>query len=304
MRILVTGANGLLGQKLLDKLLNRKGVTVLGVSASANRNPHLPQESFAQADITDMPHFAAIAQRFHPTHIVHAAAMTSVERCEQQQERCLEVNVVATEKIATFCQEQQIHLTFLSTDFVFDGIAGPYRENDAPRPCNNYGISKQEAEKRILASGAQAAILRTILVYGVIADKGRSNIVLWVKDNLSRGDSISVVCDQWRMPTWVDDLADACIRSMERQATGIYHISSDTMFSILEIAEQVACYWNLDKTLIRPVTARELGQDQNRPRTTGFYLEKAKTDLGFYPTPLVESFNIIEKQLLIFQSHE
>lgn len=304
MRILITGANGLLGQKLADMLQAYVGGSVLCMSKSSNRNPSLKQANFLSFDLTDFSRFMEGVQAFQPTHIIHTAAITSVEACEQEPEQCERINVLLSEQIAQYCKENNIHLTFLSTDFVFDGTAGPYAEGDATNPCNRYGKSKLDAERRILQTGCRTAILRTILVYGVIADRKRSNIVLWVKNALTKGENISVVSDQWRMPTWVDDLARACILASEREAEGIFHISGNELFSILEIAQQVASFWKLDTSLISPVTARDIGQEFNRPKKTGFSIKKAQDLLGYRPTPFLDSLKEIEQQLATIKYHE
>ncbi|GHE23667.1 SDR family oxidoreductase [Sphingobacterium griseoflavum] len=295
--ILVTGSNGFLGQKLVDKLTFEGGYTVVATSKGPNRNPNKEGYTFVQGDLNEEGLLSSLLAMYTPTHIIHTAAMTSVEACEKNRELCEATNVTLVKRLASCCLENNIHLTFLSTDFVFDGKAGPYREEDTPNPCNNYGQSKLAAEQAIWASGCQAAILRTILVYGHIQDPSRSNFVSWVREKLSSAQTITVVKDQWRMPTWVDDLADACIIAASKKAKGTYHISGDTLMSILEIALEVAAYWELDKRYIKPIAADEIGQGENRPRKTGFIIRKATDELGFRPTPLALSFRAIEKQL-------
>lgn len=297
MRILITGSNGFLGQKIIEKIANRPDLNLLGISKTKNRNPFLPEGDFRQIDITDFKSLTDELEIFKPTHIIHTAAITSVEACEADKEKSKLVNVTTTEKIASYCKTSGCHLTFLSTDFVFDGIEGLYKEEDATAPCNAYGHSKVEAEQRVIQSGCKFAVLRTILVYGVIADKNRSNLILWAKNKLSNSEQISVVNDQWRMPTWVDDLADACILAFEKDAQGIFHISSDQLYSILEIVHEAADFWKLDKTLITPVSAESIGQASNRPRKTGFILAKAKNELAFEPTPLIRTLEIMDEQL-------
>lgn len=303
MRVLITGSNGFLGQKFIEKYIDHEGITILGISKSKNRNICLPEENFQQVDIKDFEALLNIFNTFKPTHIIHTAAITSVEACEDESDNCERVNVLTTEKIAEYCNRTGSHLTFISTDFVFDGKNGPYREDDPTSPCNAYGRSKVEAEQRIIQTGCNHAILRTILVYGVIADKNRSNIVLWAKNKLSQSETISVVNDQWRMPTWVDDLADACMLAAEKRAQGVFHISSNQLFSILEIVQQVAKLWNLNADLIKPISAKAIGQAHNRPQKTGFILTKAEKELAFLPTPLLRSFEIMKQQLERFETY-
>lgn len=296
-RILVTGSNGFLGHKLTEYILQHPEYELCCTSASLNRNPQNTGYRYEQLNLVDLQGLASLIEDFKPSHIIHSAALSSVEVCENDPELCQAVNVRSTAFLAELCKEQNIHLTFLSTDFVFDGQEGPYSEEATCNPINAYGQSKLDAENAILSSGCPAAILRTILVYGVIADRKRSNLVLWAKSKLEAGEAIKAVCDQWRMPTWVDDLANACLLAMEKSAKGIYHISSDTLYSVKEVVEQVADFWKLDKALVGSVSAAEIGQATNRPRKTGFILNKAMRELGYRPTPLNESFERIEQQI-------
>jgi len=300
-RVLLTGSNGFLGQKFTDLVLQRKNIELCCTSNSENRNPNNIGYEFIKLDLLDFEGLERLIHRFQPTHIVHTAAMTSVEACEQDPDYCQELNVHVVSKIAALCKQEDIHLTFLSTDFVFDGENGPYDELSATNPRNAYGQSKLDAEQAVIESGCRATILRTILVYGIIADKNRSNLVLWAKSKLENKEAIKVVSDQWRMPTWVDDLAMACLLSIEKNAEGIYHISSDKMYTILEAVEELADYWNFDKSLISAISAAEIGQAENRPRKTGFILDKAKKDLGFTPTPFKTTLAAIEQQFKYFR---
>lgn len=299
MRILLTGSNGFLGQKVSELLFkHHDNITILGLSKSANRNPYLrTEDQFIQADLTDFSRLLQILHDFAPTHILHTAALTHVEQCEQNPTLAKFVNIESSAVLAEYAANFKAHLTFISTDFVFDGRNGPYRETDPTNPVNNYGKTKELAEQIIQQKKPNAAILRTILVYGIIPDRGRSNVVLWAKSNLESNTKINVVNDHWRMPTWVDDLAQACIRAMELNAGGIYHISGEEMMSVYETVLKVADFWKLDKALINPIPASTIEQADNRPRTTGFVLDKAKNELHYTPTPFLKSLAYIWEQL-------
>ncbi|MBE8720140.1 SDR family oxidoreductase [Sphingobacterium pedocola] len=296
-RILLTGSNGFLGQKLTDFIVQKTDYSLLCTSKSANRNPNIKGYNYVQLSLINQKELATLIDTYSPTHIVHTAATTSVEACENNWEECKQLNTDTVQFLAEICEKKNIHLTFLSTDFVFDGKEGTYLETAPTNPCNAYGKSKVAAEQKIIQSGCKAAILRTILVYGVIADKNRSNLILWAKNKLQDNEVIRVVQDQWRMPTWVDDLANACLLAVQKNAVGIYHISGDEMYSILDIVYKVADHWSLNIDLITPVTAEEIGQADNRPKKTGFVLDKAKKELGFTPTSLANSLAEIDKQL-------
>jgi len=298
-RVLITGSNGLLGQKLTDLLSRDQQQLLCCTSKNPNRNPNQNGYQFAQVDLLNRSEIESLLATFKPTHIIHTAAITSVEACEAQPDLCRKLNVDVVAWLADWCKKENSHLTFISTDFVFSGTEENYRyaENDTVAPVNAYGQSKVDAENAIHQSGCRAAILRTILVYGVIADRNRSNLVLWAKAQLEHKNTIRVVSDQWRMPTWVDDLAQATQSAASQDAQGIFHISGPEYMSILQIAELVAAYWNLDKQLIVPIHADDIGQRHNRPRSTGFTLEKAQQHLNFQPTPIQTAFEEIDAQI-------
>ncbi len=301
MRIYITGSNGFLAQKFCEIIKKEDfDYTTLGVSKSINRNSFLTDIDFQQLDLTNFDELFKSLDSFKPTHILHAAAMTAVEGCEENREEAFTLNVALTEYLAKYCSDNQTHLTFLSTDFVFDGLNGPYAEDDAVAPLNYYGETKVLAEKAIGLAGCNAAVLRTILVYGAIPDKGRSNLVLWAKGQLELGNTIRVVEDQWRMPTWVDDLANACLSVIKRQSKGVFHISGEEMMSIQEAVLLLADTYGFDRELISPISAKEIGQDNNRPRKTGFCLDKAKAEFDFQPTSFLDSLTYICEQLKMY----
>ncbi|WP_282637652.1 SDR family oxidoreductase [Sphingobacterium thalpophilum] len=296
-KILVTGSNGFLGQKVVDLLSKASQYEVVAISKSANRNPYQEGYDFSQVDLLDkdsVDHFLS-AHVFDA--IIHTAAMTSVEACEADKTACQRLNVDLVETLASYCAKNNTQLIHLSTDFVFDGKKGSlYIEDDIPNPQSEYGKSKYASEQILLKTHCRFAILRTILVYGINADHNRSNLVLWAKGKLSQGEAIKVVNDQWRMPTFVDDLAHACQLAIERKAQGIFHISGSELMSISEAVYQIADYWKLDTTLISEISAASIGQADNRPRQTGFDGNKSKKELGYVPTPFRKSLEIIDKQ--------
>ena len=177
---------------------------------------------------------------------------------------------------------------YISTDFIFDGISGPYLESDLPGPVNYYGSSKLGAEKSVMESKLPWCIIRTVLVYGNILVGNRSNMVSWVQNNLSQGKPIQVVSDQWRTPTYVEDLAKGILLAIENKAKGIYHISGEELLTPYDMAMATAAYLALDINLIEKVTASIFVQAAKRPAKTGFIIDKAKNELGFRPLSFKE----------------
>ena len=190
------------------------------------------------------------------------------------------------------------HLIHLSTDFIFDGEKGTeYSETDIPNPQSYYAHSKYESEKIVQKSKIRWAIARTIIIYGIVDNMSRSNIVLWAKEALTEGQKINVVDDQFRAPTLAEDLADGCILIIDKGATGIYNLSGKETMSILELVYKVADFWKLDKSLITPSKSNILNQAAKRPAYTGFILDKAKHDLGYNPHSFIEGLEMLDRQL-------
>lgn len=295
-KVLITGSNGLLGQKLLDQLRNNNAYNVIATAKGEDR--YLEQGyTYESLDVTNRDEVIAIMEKYKPDHVIHTAAMTNVDACESNKELCKKLNVDAVQYFIQACQQTGAHFIHLSTDFIFDGADGPYDENAKANPLSYYGQTKLESEELLINSNIDYAILRTIIVFGVVKDMSRSNIVLWAKGALENGQKINVVDDQYRNPTLAEDLATICILAMEKRAKGIYNASGKDFMSVLEIVERVADFWKLDKSLITPISAETLNQTAKRPVKTGFILDKSVKELGYNPHSFEEGLEIVNKQL-------
>jgi dTDP-4-dehydrorhamnose reductase len=296
MKILVTGANGLLGQKLSALLINDRSVTAVLTARERLVFP-APGAAFKRMDITDAIAVRSVIGEVAPDVVINTAAMTMVDQCETQQDLCWKNNVNAVENLIEACSAQNAHLIHVSTDFIFDGSHGPLDENEKPNPVNFYGKSKAAAEKLLIDSEISWAILRTVLVFGITSDLSRSNIVLWVKENLEKGKSIKVVNDQWRTPTLAEDLAMGCYLAAKKSAKGIYNISGKDFMTPFDIAIATAEFFKLDKSLIIPADSTTFTQPAKRPAKTGFIIEKARKELGYEPHSFKEGIAILAKQI-------
>ncbi len=237
------------------------------------------------------------AERTAPDVIIHAGAMTQADDCERSKDACWMVNVTATRYLLQGAEKAGAFFLFLSTDFVFDGLSGPYKEDDAVNPVNYYGASKVAAERIVKQAKVPWAIARTVLVYGVADDPRRSNIITWVKSNLEQKKKLKVVNDQWRTPTLVQDLAEGCKRIIDKKAEGIFHLSGKDMLTPYDMAMQVANYLNLDTKLFEKVDASSFKQPAQRPAKTGFVIDKAERELGFAPRSFEEGLKLVIEQL-------
>ncbi len=301
-KILITGSNGLLGQNIVHQLLQRKDVDFLATSKGENRISSLAKNNYQPLDITDKKAVETLVNQYQPDVIINTAAMTNVDACEDHKEQCWEMNVNAVQYLVDASKKHQVHLIHLSTDFVFDGKNGPYKEDDTPNPLSYYGKSKYEAEQIIQNSGLQNwAIARTIIVYGVVEKMSRSNVVLWAKSALEKGEPINVVDDQFRSPTHASDLAKGCIAIADKTAQGIYHISGKEQMSILELVYRVADFYQLDKSIITPIKSATLNQKAHRPPVTGFILDKARKDLNYSPMSFEEGLKKTNEELFLLK---
>ena len=298
MKILITGSNGLLGQKLIYALSDRTDISLIACARGENRITKKKGYLYESCDLSDELTVTAIVKKHQPDCIIHTAAMTNVDACELDPISCRKYNVDAVEYLVNACKEFKTHFINISTDFVFDGTSGPYSEEDAANPLSVYAQSKMDGEKIVMESGLPWTTLRTMIIYGVTDDKQRSNIVLWTKKSLEEGQFINVINDQFRGPTLAEDLADACIVAATKKIKGLFHVSGKEVISILEIAERVADFFDLDKKFIQPITTASLKQPAARPLKTGFIISKAERELNFHPRSLEEGLGIISEQLL------
>ena len=275
-KILITGSNGLLGQKLVNLFSQAQSVEVVALSRGTNRNDTAKNYTYYAVDITDTNTLVDCIIKEKPDYIINCAAMTNVDQCEREKETCDLINVKAVKVLVSLAKEQEIHLIHISTDFIFDGKNGPYKEDAKPNPINYYGESKLKAEALIIDSGIDYTILRTILVFGLVDNMAKNNIVLWVKESLEAKKEITIVDDQYRMPTFVDDLADACMLAIEQNAQGIFNVSTNELLSIYQITLQIAEVYQLDASYIKSISTSQLNQLAKRPAKTGFDLEKSQ----------------------------
>lgn len=289
MKILVTGANGLVGKKLTRKLASNKNLEVIATSLKKIyvEGATTFTSNLLNADINHM------VDDIHPDIIVHCAALSSPDACEVDRFACHRMNVELAKKIVSACIDYHVHLIFLSTDFVFDGTKGNYLEDDDPNPVNYYGESKLEAEKLITTSGVSSTIVRTSLVYGFEPKLSRPNILTRVIDNLEKGKAYKVPSDQIRTPTYAEDLAWALEQVCLNQITGTFHVSGQEVTTVADFAKQVARAFNLDENLINPVSSSELNEAAPRPRNTSLQLNKFKSAINYNPTPIELALNKI-----------
>lgn len=268
MKILVTGANGLLGNAVC-KILKEQSIEFVKLTRQI-------------LDLSDYNKSLKYFSENVYTHIINAAAMTNVDLCETEKEKCYNDNVKTVKNILSCSHARLIHV---STDFVFDGTIGNLKEDAEVKPINYYGKCKLEAEQ-IVAQYPNTIILRTQLVHG----PAKKNIISWVKESLEQKKEISLLIDQLRCPTYVDDLAIACVNAAKLNASGLYHVAGKDTISPYLLAVEVAKYFKLDKKYLKKIDSETLNQTAKRPLKTTFNIEKAILELNYNPRSIKDSF--------------
>lgn len=279
-KVLITGGNGLLGRVLRTTLSQHQFdviATGKGSDVMINHN-HIYEEM----DVTVQESCEIIFNKHQPDFIINTAALTDVDKCEKENDLCRSINTHSILHFMPFVQRNDVHFIHISTDFVFDGLDGPYQETDFCNPINFYGLSKLEAEKIITTNNLKYTILRTSLVYG--KNDNKFNFATWVKDNLENGEQLHIVDDQYRTATFIDDLVDAILKVIQKKKYGVYHISSGEVLSIYQIVCNIVECYGLDVSMVNRIKSQELNQFAKRPLNSSLVIKKAIKELDFSPT--------------------
>lgn len=295
-KVLITGANGLLGQKLVDIYAN-KDVDFYPTARGECRHPLKNSLQYHSMDITNKEQVMEVIQNIKPDCIINTAAMTNVDECESKKEACLDLNVHAVQYLVDAANAVNAHFIHLSTDFIFDGKNGPYKEEAIPNPLSFYGESKWKGEKIVQEQCATWSIARTVLVYGLVHDMSRSNIVLWAKGALEEKKEINVVDDQYRTPTLAEDLANGVYLIENSKSEGVFNISGKDFMNIYELVERVAKHFNLSMENVSKIKSDTLNQAAKRPPVTGFDLTKSRNILGYVPHTFEEGIQKLMEQM-------
>ncbi|MDZ7332155.1 MAG: dTDP-4-dehydrorhamnose reductase [candidate division KSB1 bacterium] len=296
-KLVITGVNGLLGQKLLERSVSH--YEVMGIDLHEAPFQTKVKFTYRQLDLTKRRLVKQALAEFQPHYLINTAAMTDVDGCETQKEQCWKINVEAMDHIIQAVRRLGTKIVHLSTDYVFDGKSGPYVETDTPEPLGYYGKSKLASENLLIASGLEHAIVRTMVLYGH-GIQTRPNFVTWVIEKLNKGETVQVVTDQISNPTLADDLAEAILRIIERRKWDLFHICGSELIDRYHFALKIAEVFDLNQELIEPTTTAKLGQAATRPLKSGFIITKAQTELGIQMSDVTTGLKKLKKQLKRF----
>ena len=294
-KVLILGSNGLLGQSLV-KIFNR-GYEVYGCSLEKeNYNTKNSPSLYFPLNITVRNDIRAFFSKYQPDIIINAAAFTDVDKCEKEKSLCWMTNVKGIENILEACETFSPVFIQISSDYIFNGRSGLYKEIDEPDPLGHYGFCKLAAEKTVKASDFEYIIARTMILYGN-GEKIKSNFVTWILDKLKKGEQIPIVNDQRGNPTFVDDLSEAIYRLIKKEAYGTFHISGRESCSRYEFALKIAEVFELNHELIKEVSTEELKQTAHRPSDTSFVLHKLSNTINWLPSDVEGGLKKLKNQL-------
>jgi dTDP-4-dehydrorhamnose reductase len=292
MKILVTGASGLLGSKVAELAFSE------GHEVYSAFNQHtINHGSPVRMDLTDLDSCRRVFENIRPEAVVHSAALTNVDLCEVEKETAWRINVYGTELIARLCKEFNCFMVFISTDYVFNGERGLYSEEDQPDPINYYGYTKLKAEEAVRSILNDYCIVRTSVIFGSKPAAGKINFALWILESLKQKRRINVVVDQINSPTLNTNLAEAILEILDRKLMGLYHIAGATPISRYDFACLLAEEFKLERELIQPTTSDKINWIAKRPKNASLNVAKAQRNLKKKPLDIRDAIRILREEL-------
>ena len=294
-KVLITGSNGLLGQTLVK--IFRNDYFVIGCDLTGSSfNTRFPENEYFQLDLTRREKVQKNLLEIKPDIVINTAAFTDVDKSEEKRDLCWTTNVRTVEILVESVSDFSPVFVQISTDYVFDGKSGAYRETSKTNPVSYYGQTKLAAEKVVRSSNLEYIIARTMVLYGN-GEKVRNNFVTWVIQQLKSGNKIKVVNDQRGNPTLVDDLSEAIKKLIEKEEYGIFHVSGRDVCSRYEFAQKIIEVFDLDRKLMEEVEGSLFNQAAPRPVNSSFILDKLSNTLDWLPGGLEESLSKLKAQL-------
>lgn len=284
MRLFVTGVGGQLGSEICTLSKHENFGTYL------KEHENLSNTEYIKLDVTKREKVFDTIKKIRPDWIIHCAAITDIDLCEEQNKVAWLVNVEGTKNIIDTSKIVGANVLYVSTDYIFDGRQGMYKENDKPNPLNYYGKTKLEGE-RIVQSLSRFIIVRSAVIYS----RNKPNFVLWVLDKLKSGE-VSIVTDQTNSPTLSTDLADSILKLIEKDVTGVYHAAGDDRISRYDFAIKIAEAFDFDKRLIVPIKTVQLNQKALRPRDSSLDTSKIKS-LGITFSNINDALKKLKRQM-------
>lgn len=293
-RILLVGATGMLGQRVIQHFLKDDNIELL--ACSVDEKYYDDSVNYVSADITKRDEIKKVVYDFYPDFIVNTAAFTNVDLSEKERELAWKINVKGVEHLAEAARVLDSYVIHMSTDYVFDGLYGPYDERSVPNPQGYYARTKLASENALRISGATYTVLRTNILFGP-AKYGRPDFVKWVINSLTSGKQINIVTDQIGNPTYLDDVVQGMLKIIQYRKPGIYNIAGRDILSRYDFTLMIADFFKLDKSFINKILTADLNQPAKRPLKSGLITLKAETELDFKPHTILEALGLMKQEL-------
>jgi dTDP-4-dehydrorhamnose reductase len=289
--ILVIGGSGLLGSRLIELL----AADVNNISATYFSNKIVQKKCKTfQLDITDSHKVDKVIKRIQPEIVINAAAKRNTRYCEKNPDEAYKVNVVGTRNIVNACKTINAKLVFISSDQVFDGTKGKYREEDKVNPLNTYGKQKAMAEKIIKDNLDNWLIIRASYICGWL--RGSDNFISWVIDELNSGCEIQISYDQFVTPIHIENFVDILIKLLEKDKRGIYHVGDGECLTKYEFVKRIKETFRFDEAIIKPISSEALNQDTVRPKNNCLDLSKIKNELDFSKYSIKNGLELMKEE--------
>lgn len=292
MKLLITGASGLLGTKLCETALRNKHEVY---SAYSQHKPAYGTP--VELNILNLKDQQRVLEKIKPEAVIHSAALTNVDRCEQERELAWKTNFEATAHLAQLCRKHDVFLMYVSTDYVFDGEKGMYEEKDKPAPVNHYGLTKLKGEEAVQTLD-NYCIVRGSVIYGSTPSTGKTNFALWLIDKLQNKENVKIATDQWNSPTLNVNMAQMTIEATERRVKGILHTAGATRLDRYKFAQHIAKTFGLDPKLITPAQTKDIKWLAKRPKDSSLNVEKAERTLTNKPLTIRQALEKMKKEAL------
>jgi len=288
MKVLVIGGGGFLGTKLQDILR----VHDYDVSSTYNHTIPADMQNSYPLDITVKKDVDTIIKKIAPDVIIHAAALTNVDECERNKGLADAINVEGTRNVALVAKKIDAKVVYVSTDYVFDGTKGLYKEQDAVCPVNHYGVTKLKGEEIVRTLVDEWLIVRPSVIYGAGTKK---NFAMWILENLQRQNRIRIVSDQFVSPTLNTDVSEQVVALLKHDVTGVFHTAGGERVDRYSFSQIVADVFGLDSSLIQGISMTEMTWVARRPVDSS--LDVSMVTRFKKPYKLKEAVNLLKEEI-------